>query len=134
MPKLPKLPKLTKFPKVHTPKFPHPWLFLVAAVMAEVIGVICMKVTSTAGSIIALLFMYTMVGLSFYFLALAVERIPIALAYAAWEASGLTIITIVGFFYLGEQLNAVKLLGMGMLIIGVVLINFDAPGPLEADA
>lgn len=109
----------------------RPWLFLFSAVLAEVIGVVCMKLTSEGDSFAPIVFVYTMVGLSFYFLAIAVKQIPIALAYAAWEASGLTLITIVGILYFGEELSVLKLFGVATLITGVVLLNFDIPTPTE---
>jgi spermidine export protein MdtJ len=106
----------------------RPWLFLSAAVVSEVVGVTIMKIASDSGSIAALLFMYAMIGLSFWFLATTVKHLPIATAYAAWEAAGLISITCIGFALFGEHLDLIKLLGMLMLIIGVILVAFGSPG------
>ncbi len=62
-----------------------PWLFLLAAVAVEVAGATLMKLVSAFGSIATLMFMYAMVGLSFYLLALAIKHLHIALAYATWR-------------------------------------------------
>lgn len=104
----------------------RPWLFLLAAVAFEVVGVTLMKLVSASGSIAALMFMYAMVGLSFFFLALAIKHLPIALAYATWETLGLICITFIGVRYFGEGLGLLKLLGMLLLIVGVVLVNTGA--------
>lgn len=119
---------------MHATKLQRPWLFLVAAILTEVTGVVAMKLTTEADSVTAMLLVYTMVGLSFYFLALAVKHIPIALAYSVWEASGLLLITIMGVFYLGEQPTTLKFVGIVIVIIGVVLINADAPASPELDS
>lgn len=105
----------------------RPWLFLFAAITSEVIGVTIMKLLSTSGSFAALLFMYAMIGLSFYFLATTMKYLPIALAYATWETVGLVCVTYIGFRYFGEGLGLQKLLGMAVLITGVVLVNIGVP-------
>lgn len=110
----------------------RPWLFLFAAITSEVIGVTVMKLASYSDSIAALLFMYAMIGLSFYFLATTMKYLPIALAYATWETVGLICVTFIGFRYFGESLGFPKLLGMTVLIIGVVLVNIGAPKTSKA--
>lgn len=105
----------------------RPWLFLSAAIASEVIGVTVMKIASDSGSIAALLFMYAMIGLSFWFLATTMKQLPIATAYAAWEAVGLISITCISFALFGESLGPIKLLGMLMLIIGVMLVTSGSP-------
>ena len=105
---------------------PRPWLFLSAAIASEVTGVTVMKIASDSGSLASLLLMYTMIGLSFYFFALAVKRLPLALAYATWETLGLLCITVIGFLHFGETLSLQKMIGMAVVICGVVLINRGA--------
>lgn len=107
--------------------FLRPWLFLLAAVAVEVFGVTVMKRVSLSGSLPALLLMYAMIGLSFVLLATAVKYLPLALAYAAWESIGLICITVIGLRYFDETLDLFKLLGMGALLAGVLLVNLDAP-------
>ncbi|MGB6243105.1 MAG: SMR family transporter [Castellaniella sp.] len=114
--------------------FLRPWLFLLAAVAVEVIGVTVMKRVSLSGSAPALLLMYVMIGLSFVFLATAVKYLPLALAYAAWESIGLICITLIGLHYFGESLDLFKLLGLGALLAGVVLINLGASGSAADDS
>ncbi|GAA0781417.1 multidrug efflux SMR transporter [Castellaniella ginsengisoli] len=105
----------------------RPWLFLLAAVAVEVLGVTLMKRASGSGAWMPLLFMYAMIGLSFYFLALAVKRLPMALAYAAWETLGLVCVTFIGLRYFGESLSPARVLGLAVLLAGVVLVNLGAP-------
>jgi spermidine export protein MdtJ len=105
----------------------RPWLYLFAAIAAEVIGVTVMKLVSSSGSLAALFFMYAMIGLSFYFLATTMKHLPIALAYATWETVGLICVAFIGFRYFGEDLSLFKLLGMAVLILGVILVNIGVP-------
>ena len=104
----------------------RPWLFLLAAVAVEVMGVTVMKAASGSGSLSAFMFMYAMIGLSFCLLAQAVRRLPIALAYAAWETIGLACVTLIGLRFFGESPGPFKLLGIAVLMAGVVLVNVGA--------
>lgn len=117
--------------------FLRPWLCLLAAVAVEVAGVTVMKHVSLSGSPFAWLLMYVMIGLSFVFLAPAVKYLPLALAYAVWESLGLICVTLIGLRYFGETLDPFKLLGLGALLAGVVLVNLgasDGPGECPSGA
>ncbi len=105
----------------------RPWPYLLAAVAVEVSGVTLMKRVADSGALASFLFMYALIGLSFYFLALAVRRLPIALAYAAWETLGLACVTFIGLRYFGEDLGPAKALGLAALLVGVVLVSIGAP-------
>ncbi|WP_423460433.1 DMT family transporter [Ottowia sp. VDI28] len=104
----------------------RPWLYLAAAVAVESIGLIAMKFASDTSSVGPFLFMYAMIGLSFYFFSLSVKHLPMALAYATWETCGLILITMAGLQFFGEYLNSRKLIGMALLFLGVVLINMGS--------
>ncbi|WP_242683577.1 DMT family transporter [Paenalcaligenes suwonensis] len=108
-----------------------PWLFLLAAIAAEISGVTTMKLVSDSGSWEALLFMYAMIGLSFYFLATTMQYLPMALTYATWETIGLIAIAFIGFRFFGEQVSTLKLVGMGVLLVGVMLVNLGVPHQVE---
>lgn len=112
----------------------HPWIFLSAAIAAEVTGITVMKVASDTGSLPALLFMYAMVGLSFYLFAMAVRHLPLALAYATWETLGLISITVIGFRYFGESLTPQKVLGIAIVVAGVVMINLGSATHVPVDS
>lgn len=109
------------------------WLFLLAAVAAEVMGVTVMKLVAESGSVVALLFMYTMIGLSFCFLAITMKHLPMALTYATWETLGLLSIALIGLHWFGESLSLWKLLGMGVLLLGVVLVTLGTPKATTAE-
>ncbi|WP_084651618.1 DMT family transporter [Ottowia thiooxydans] len=108
------------------------WIFLSAAITSEVAGLTVMKIASESDSLFALLFMYTLIGLSFCFFSVAVRRLPLALAYATWETLGLLSITAIGFQFFGEHLTPQRLLGVSALIAGVLMLNFS-PAPSDTE-
>lgn len=104
----------------------RPWLFLFAAVGSELIGVTTMKMMADGSSLYAIAAVYVSMGLSFFFLSLAVKRLPIALAYATWETVGLIAVTAISYRFFGEGLGWLKLSGIALLVVGVALVNAGA--------
>ncbi|MFR0689235.1 SMR family transporter [Enterobacterales bacterium AE_CKDN230030158-1A_HGKHYDSX7] len=82
-----------------------------------------MKFTHTLFPVAGLLVMYLMIGLSYYFLSLAVKRVPVGVAYALWEGIGIVLITLVSAIWLGEHLGVEKALGLAVMIAGILLVK-----------
>lgn len=98
------------------------WIYLLLAIGAEVIGT-----TDETGRhhapVAGMLLMYGMIGLSYFFLALAVKRVPVGVAYALWEGIGIVLITAVSVAWLGESIGLYKAVGLGVMIAGILLIK-----------
>ena len=109
----------------------YPWLFLLAAVGAELIGVTMMKLMADGSGLPTIALVYISMAASFFFLSLAVKVLPIAIAYATWETVGLIAVTAISYQFFGENLSLPKLGGIALLVLGVVLVN---AGASEQDA
>ncbi|WP_430392264.1 SMR family transporter [Dyella sp. 20L07] len=113
------------------------WLFMAAAIVTEVIGTLAMKFGSHHGShAIGLGVMYVMLVVSYTCLALAVKRIPLAVAYGAWESLGLVLITLCSAWLFAEDLKPTKLAAIALIIAGIVLLERgteEAPAPSGDD-
>ncbi|WP_432906756.1 DMT family transporter [Micromonospora matsumotoense] len=99
------------------------YVFLLVAISAEVAGTSLLKATQgftrlwpTVGLAVAYL-------LAFGMLALAVRDIPVGVAYAMWSGLGTAAIVAVGAAFLGEPLSVSKVVGVGLIIGGVVVLN-----------
>lgn len=99
------------------------WIYLFIAIVAEVIGTTSMKFAVDHSPILGHALMYAMIGLSYGFLALAVKRVPLGVAYALWEGIGIVLITVVSVTWLGESIGLLKALGLGVMIAGILLIK-----------
>lgn len=105
----------------------RPWLFLFAAVGAELIGVTMMKMMADGSGLHAAALVYISMAASFFFLSLAVMVLPVAIAYATWETVGLIAVTAISYQFFGENLSLPKLGGIALLVLGVVLVNAGSP-------
>ncbi len=99
------------------------WLFLAAAILTEVAGLTAMKAMN--GSLVywGYAAMYCAIALSYYFLAKAVERISVGVAYAVWEGSGIALITLVSVAIFGHHLTGREMLGLALAIGGIICVN-----------
>ncbi|WP_325049116.1 SMR family transporter [Dongshaea marina] len=84
-----------------------------------------MKLTSASGGTAneGYLLMWSMIGISYFFLSLAVKKISIGVAYAIWEGLGIALITLMSVVVFKEHLNTQAIIGLGMAVIGIVMVN-----------
>ena len=99
------------------------WIFLVLAIVAEVIGTLSMKHASVSGDFTGMVVMYVMIATSYILLAIAVKKVALGVAYALWEGIGILFITTFSVMWFGESLSPMKIGGLVLLITGIGLIK-----------
>ncbi|MGP1939077.1 MAG: multidrug/spermidine efflux SMR transporter subunit MdtJ [Arsenophonus sp. ET-DL9-MAG3] len=99
------------------------WIFLLLAIITEVIGTLLMKYFSISGDIIGLFVMYFMISSSYILLAIAIKKVDLGIAYALWEGIGIIFITVFSILLFNESLSLMKIIGIVLLIIGISLIK-----------
>ena len=99
------------------------WLFLVLAIATEIVGLTVMKAASASVSYFGHAVMYASIALSYVFLSRAVKTIPVGVAYAIWEGSGVALITLVSVVVFGHALTGREMLGLAMAVAGILLVN-----------
>jgi len=100
-----------------------PWLALAVAIVAEVVGTSFLKASQGFTKPLPVLAVVVGYGLSFYFLSLTLETIPVGIAYAVWSGVGLVLIATVGWLAYGQSLDLPAVIGMGLILTGVVVLN-----------
>ena len=117
-------PEVTQSPEnlIH-PGTMH-WIYLIIAILLEVSGTTCMKISDGFTKLAPTLFIFIFYGLSFTFLSLALKVLPIALTYAIWSGIGTATITVIGVIWFGEGLNAIKIISLLLIIIGVAGLHY----------
>ncbi|WP_228288627.1 MULTISPECIES: multidrug/spermidine efflux SMR transporter subunit MdtJ [unclassified Klebsiella] len=78
---------------------------------------------SVSGGHAGFILMLVMIALSYIFLAFAVKKIALGVAYALWEGIGILLITIFSVLLFDETLSAIKIAGLVTLVAGIVLIK-----------
>ncbi|GAA0499613.1 SMR family transporter [Deinococcus depolymerans] len=113
------------------------WTALLSAIALEVTGTLSLKVFTTAPFTTAatpglqLIFTYALLAASYVLLSRAFRQIPVAVAFAVWEAAGLLLITCLGALILGEHLRPAQLLAMLALGVGAALLHRGTRPPTQ---
>ncbi len=99
------------------------WLFLLVAILSEVAGTICMKLSMGLTKLIPTIVMFVLYGISFTALAFSLKTIDVSVSYAIWSGLGTAVIAVAGYFIFGEPLGAFKVVSICLIIAGVVGLN-----------
>lgn len=96
------------------------WIFLLIAGMLEISWAVSLKFTHGFSRVVPSVVTVGLMAASFYFLALAVRELPLGTAYAVWTGIGILGTTVIGTFFFGEVLTAVRLLCIIFVITGII--------------
>lgn len=99
------------------------WLTLAVAIVAEVVGTSALKASHGFTRLWPSVVVVLGYGVSFYCLSLVLKTIPVGITYAVWSGLGIVLITAVAWWLYGQTIDAMGLLGMGLILAGVVVLN-----------
>ncbi|MFC9143807.1 DMT family transporter [Streptomyces bacillaris] len=96
---------------------------LAAAIAAEVAGTTAMKYSEgftrlwpSIGTAVGYLIAFTL-------LAQTLKTLSVGTAYAIWAGVGTAAVALIGILFMGESNSLVKILGVGLIVVGVVVLN-----------
>ncbi|KRC12024.1 hypothetical protein ASE11_00660 [Hydrogenophaga sp. Root209] len=98
-------------------------MMLGLAIVAEVIGTTALKASESFTRLVPSLIVVVGYGVAFYCLAGVLKSVPVGIAYAVWSGLGIVLITAVAWLLYGQRIDAAGLIGMGLIIAGVVVLN-----------
>jgi small multidrug resistance pump len=102
----------------------NPLVALLLAIASEVVGTTALKASEGFSKPLPIVFVALGYAASFYFMSQALKAgMPVGTAYAIWAGIGTAAIAVIGLLLFGESLDAAKLIGIGLIIAGVVILN-----------
>jgi small multidrug resistance pump len=104
------------------------WYYLVAAIICEVCGTTCMKLSDGFEKRLPSTLMWVFYVFSFIGLTYAVKRLDISVVYAIWAGLGTALIAMIGIFWFQESANLLKLASLVLVIIGIVGLRLSGAG------
>jgi multidrug transporter EmrE-like cation transporter len=99
------------------------WLTLGIAIVAEVIGTTALKASEGFTRLGPSVVVVAGYAVAFYCLSLVLRTIPVGVTYAIWSGLGIVLITLVACVVYGQKIDLAGLLGMGLIIAGVAVLN-----------
>jgi small multidrug resistance pump len=101
------------------------YYLLLLAIMFEVCGTTCMKLSEGFSKLIPSVLIFVFYAVSFFFFTLALKGIDVSIAYAIWAGLGTALITVVGIFWFREPASALKLISLVVVIAGVIGLHLS---------
>lgn len=99
------------------------WLYLGIAIVAEIFATSALKSSEGFSRLVPSVVTVFGYMISFYFLSLTLREVPVGIAYAIWSGVGIVLISIAGALFFRQHLDTPALIGIGLIIAGVVVMN-----------
>ncbi|MGX5730430.1 DMT family transporter [Pseudoxanthomonas beigongshangi] len=99
------------------------YLYLAVAIVAEVIATSALKYSEGFTRPGPSLIVAAGYGIAFYCLSLVMKTVPVGVAYAIWSGAGIVLIALIGWLVLRQSLDLPAVLGMGLIVAGVAVIQ-----------
>jgi len=100
-----------------------PYLYLAIAILAEVIATSMLKATHGFSKPLPSVVVVLGYALAFYMLSLTLRSMQVGVAYAIWSGVGMVLVTAVAIAVYQQKPDAWALVGMGLILAGVLVIN-----------
>ena len=95
------------------------WFYLAGAIALEAAGTTSMKLSGGFTNLVPSILIFLFYAASFVALTFALKGIDVSLAYAIWSGIGTVIIATIGFLYFKEPGTALKIVSIGLIVVGV---------------
>ncbi|TQS72998.1 QacE family quaternary ammonium compound efflux SMR transporter [Rhodobacteraceae bacterium] len=99
------------------------YALLLIAVIFETFGTSCLQASQQFSRFWPSMGVIFGFGGAFYFLTQVLKLLPLGLTYALWSGIGIVLTSIIGVVVFKQRLDLAAILGIGLIIAGVLVIN-----------
>jgi len=96
------------------------WLFLLVAGLLEIVWATALKFSNGFTRLMPTVVALTTAWASFWFLSLAIRKIPMGTAYAIWVGIGAVGVALLGIVWFREPADFWRLFFIGLIVAGVI--------------
>ena len=100
-----------------------PFLLLGLAIAAELVGTTALKASDGFTRLLPSALMVAAYAATFYLMSLTIRLLPLGFVYAVWSGIGTVGAVLIGVLIWREALNATGIIGIGLVVAGIVLLN-----------
>lgn len=98
-------------------------MYLTMAIVAEVIATTMLKASEGFTRLWPSLLLVLGYGVAFWGLSMVVKSMPLGIVYAIWSGMGIVLVSVAAVFVYQQKLDWPAIVGMGLIIAGVLVIN-----------
>lgn len=99
------------------------WILLAISICIEVVATNLLKLSNGFTKVVPTIGSLALYGLSFYFLSIIFRTLPVGIVYAVWSGVGIILTALVAYFAFGQKIDVAGMIGIGLIIAGVLVIN-----------
>jgi small multidrug resistance pump len=99
------------------------YIYLCIAILGETIATSTLKSTQGLTRLWPTVLVAVGYVVAFYLLSVIVQTLPVGIVYAIWSGAGIVLVTIAGCLWLKQSLDLPAIIGIGLILAGVVVIN-----------
>ena len=101
----------------------NPYITLFLAIIFEVLGTVPLPVSQNFTKPLPTTILLFSYGISFYFLAIVSQKLPLSLVYASWSGIGVFTVALLSYIFYKEALNWQMISGLFLIVLGVTIVN-----------
>ena len=105
------------------PTFAQAWWLLAAAIVFEIAGTVCMRLSDGFTRLAPSLMIFVFYAFSFGLNTFVIRTLGLSVVYAVWSGVGTVATAAIGIWYFKEPATALKLASIGLVVIGVVGVH-----------
>ena len=99
------------------------YIILFLAIVFEVLGTMLLPATNNFTKLIPTSILLASYALSFYFLAMVSQKLPLSVVYASWAGLGVFSVALLSYFFYKQALNWQSIVGLFLVVLGVTIVN-----------
>lgn len=102
------------------------WGVLSVAILLEVAGTTCMRLSNGFTRLTPSVLIFVFYAGSFALNTMVVRVLGLSVVYAVWSGVGTVLTALIGFLYFKEPATTMKLVCIGLIVIGVMGLHASA--------
>ena len=103
------------------------YVMLFTAIFFEILGTMLLPASQNFTKFFPTIVLLISYAISFYFLAIVSQKLPLSIVYASWSGVGIFSIAILSYIFYKQTLNWQIILGLFFIVIGVTIVNIFKP-------
>ena len=101
------------------------WVLLSAAILSEVCGSTCMKLSNGFSNLYASVLTFVFYGISFTIFIFALKYFDLSFVYAFWAGIGILLVSAIGMTCFREPVSTMKIVSILIISVGVIMLNLS---------
>ena len=101
------------------------WIYLLLAILFEVAAALLLKQMNGLRNILPTILVVVFYIICFWFMIQALRYLQLGAMYAIWGGLGTALIAFFSWYIYKDTMNAVKIGGIALIVLGVVVTNLS---------